>query len=409
MTYSVYQHWDPLKVCVVGKSYGPEFYQFIENSRLRQLFEKIAIETEEDYQGIINTLQKFGVRVIRPNVPDVQADQYLTSGHRIPSPVSMVPRDQLIMIGERLFLFPYDIIALKASGHLWISRRNDIYQKIKGSDWPQEYTTFEDLPLWIQEECMSKYNHEFNPLESKKTIVDAAASFDWWEPIVNEVKNQGNKIIDNKTFTQLSAVAANGITRIGKDLYFGIDGHPQTVDDLKIIENNFLNDYRCHYITTDGHIDGCFTPIKPGLIVSIRDIDRYADTFPGWEVVYLEGESWSKVQPFLDLKQKNNGRWWIKGHEYDTELIDYVETWLSDWVGYCEESVFDVNILVVDEKNIIVSGYNEQAFEAFSRHGVTAHICPFRHRYFWDGGIHCVTLDLHREGTMKDYFPERGL
>ena len=29
---------------------------------------------------------------------------------------------------------------------------------------------------------------------------------------------------------------------------------------------------------------------------------------------------------------------------------------------------------------------------------------PWRHRYFWDGGLHCITLDLEREGTKEDYF-----
>ena len=43
--YSVYQHWDPLKVCVVGRSYTPEFYSWITVPHVRSLFEKIAIET----------------------------------------------------------------------------------------------------------------------------------------------------------------------------------------------------------------------------------------------------------------------------------------------------------------------------------------------------------------------------
>ena len=48
--WNVYQHWDPLKVCVVGRSYPPEFYSWIQKPAVRSLFEKIAIETEEDYQ-----------------------------------------------------------------------------------------------------------------------------------------------------------------------------------------------------------------------------------------------------------------------------------------------------------------------------------------------------------------------
>jgi hypothetical protein len=141
--------------------------------------------------------------------------------------------------------------------------------------------------------------------------------------------------------------------------------------------------------------------------VSLRDIPTYADTYPGWEVVYLQNQSWDSVKPFLDLKQKNQGRWWIPGFEYDTDVINVVETWLGQWLGYVEETVFDVNMLVIDPKNVMVFNYNKTVFDAFERHGITPHVVPFRHRYFWDGGIHCVTLDLDRQGHQDDLFPDR--
>lgn len=415
MKYSVYQHWDPLKVCVVGRSYSPEFYNFIENPRLRQLFQQLARETEEDFQYLIQTLKKFNVEIIRPNVPDVQIDEYLTSNNRIPGPISMVPRDQMIMIGDRFFVYPYTNISIKASGRLRHGNATnwtiDEYNKLKGDTWPQEFTPFNELPVWIQNECQDQFEFEFinNNGENVSEIESKTGEFPWWDPVLDVVKKSNNEIIYSKDHNILNCVNANGITRIGKDLYFGLSDEESPDDDeVKRLSNDFFKNYRCHYITTGGHIDGCFTPVKPGLIVSIEDMDTYAESFPGWEVVYLQGESWDKIKPFLDLKEKNQGRWWIKGSEYDNELIEYVETWLSDWVGYVEESVFDVNILVIDQENVIVSGYNEKAFDAFRRHGVTPHICPLRHRYFWDGGVHCVTLDLHREGTMEDYFPERG-
>ena len=69
--YSVYQHWDPLKVCLVGRTYPPEFYSWIKDSTTRQRFETLAKETEEDYQGLIRLLEdKFGVRVLRPEFPE---------------------------------------------------------------------------------------------------------------------------------------------------------------------------------------------------------------------------------------------------------------------------------------------------------------------------------------------------
>lgn len=409
MTYSVYQPWDPLKVCVVGKSYPPDFYTFIKNSRLRNLFERIAIETEEDFQGIIKTLQNFGVTVVRPNVPNVQLDSLLTSHRRIPGPISMIPRDQMIMIGENFFIFPYDCISIKSSGrHIQLTNWTEKnYHLLKGPDWPQNFTPYEDLPKWIHDECQTLLGFNVVHGEDLSEIKTKSQQFSWWEPIITTVQNAGNNVIENQHHDILNQIPTNGITRIGKDLYFGISSTGKA--DVEKVADYFFSDYRCHFVTTGGHIDGCFSPVIPGLIVSIMGIPAYKDTFPNWEVVYLPGESWGKVRGWLELKAKNQGRWWIKGGEYDTELIDYVETWLKDWTGYVEESVFDVNILTINQNNVIVNGYNKKAFDAFKKHNITPHICPIRHRYFWDGGIHCVTLDLCRDGTLKDWFPERSL
>jgi hypothetical protein len=197
-------------------------------------------------------------------------------------------------------------------------------------------------------------------------------------------------------------------TRIGKDLYFGTDTLTQDQDLLLETRKKQFPDYRCHIVNSGGHTDGTFCPVVPGLVVSIKSDLDYNKLFPGWEVIYLPERDWSKIQPFLDLKQKNQGKWWVPGEEFNDDFINFVNTWLDHWVGYVEETVFDVNILVIDEKNVVCSGYNKQVFSAFERFGITPHIIKFRHRYFWDGGIHCITSDLHREGVRKDYFPERG-
>lgn len=394
--FSVHRPWDPLDVCVVGKSYSPEFYKFIKNSKLRGLFEQIAQETEEDYQFLIKTLEKFNVTTVRPNVPEFQIDEYLTKDKRIPGPVSMTPRDQMIMIGNRFFFYPFDNISAKASGRLTNVNKiwnEQAYNDIKGPDYPK-FTEYSLLPQWIQDECkgllsLGKTTAEMEELTSK------TAAFEWWSPVIDLVNQAGNEIVDNFKNTQLSNISSNGITRIDTDLFFGCGSQLSHVEESEISET-FFQDYNCQFIYTGGHIDGCFSPTVPGLIMSIKDMDTYSATFPDWEVVYLEGQSWDKVQPFLDLKAKNAGNWWIKGYEHDDTLIEFVETWLRDWVGYAEESVFDVNILTIDEKNVIVNGYNKQAFDAFERYGVTPHICPVRHRYFWDGGVHCNTLDLNR-------------
>ena len=53
-----------LQSCLVGQCYPPEFFAFIKNSRLRSIFEKIATETEEDYQRLIRILHQYNVKQI---------------------------------------------------------------------------------------------------------------------------------------------------------------------------------------------------------------------------------------------------------------------------------------------------------------------------------------------------------
>jgi hypothetical protein len=100
--YSVFQHWDPLKVCVIGKTYPPDFYDWIQDANTRQRFEQLAEETEQDYQGLINLLQgKFGIRVLRPQLPE-DLSRLKVHDRWVAPPVA--PRDFFIMIHDQLWV-----------------------------------------------------------------------------------------------------------------------------------------------------------------------------------------------------------------------------------------------------------------------------------------------------------------
>lgn len=374
--YSVYQHWDPLKVCVVGRSYPPEFYSWITVPHVRSLFEKIAIETEEDYKNIIKKLQEFDVKVLRPDLPS----ETFINGRHVPPP--MTPRDYTVMIGNKFYE----------------SYTNDFnsssYNIIKDTSWPKcnNWKEFDQLPSWIQQECTEVHNFGTDRLSRQE-----------YKNIFDHIRTHGNTV--DSIFRE-----ANGAmcSRIGKDLYFGTNSYDQDLIAYKTKLDAEFTSTRNHVVNTGGHSDATYCPVCPGLIISLKDVPTYAETFPGWEVVYIPGQSWTKVEPFLKLKRQNKGKWWIPGFEQDQAVIDVVEQWLGHWTGYVEETVFDVNMLIIDPKNVMVFNYNKQVFDALDRYGITPHIVPFRHRYFWDGGIHCVTSDIHREGTMQDYFKERN-
>jgi len=376
--YSVHQPWDPLRVCVVGRSYPPEFYAWIKVPHVRSLFERIAQETEEDFQNIIAKLQSFGVKVLRPDVFDAGTDSH--DKFLIPP---MTPRDTMIMIGDTFYK--------NFSSSLPAS-----YQNVRDSTWPDcaSWAQFDRLPTVIKRECSQNFG--FDQLRRMDHMQIQ------YQSIIDDIQQQGNTIKHSHDF-----INGAKLSRIGRDLYFGTDDYSADQSQIKQLVDQEFPNYRTHIVNTGGHSDGTYCPVRPGLIVSLRDIPTYADTYPGWEVVYLQNQSWDSVKPFLDLKQKNQGRWWIPGFEYDTDVINVVETWLGQWLGYVEETVFDVNMLVIDPKNVMVFNYNKTVFDAFERHGITPHVVPFRHRYFWDGGIHCVTLDLDRQGHQVDLFPDR--
>lgn len=194
------------------------------------------------------------------------------------------------------------------------------------------------------------------------------------------------------------------IARVGKDLFW--DVHKDTTEDVitKYKQLWTQEGFRVHVSNRGYHSDSVFCVVKPSCIVSLNDIQDYKTEFPGWEVLYLPDQSWKKVSPFLKIKKKVGGRWWLKGEENNNQLIEFINSWLTDWVGYVEETVFDVNMLSIDENTIICNNYNKEVFNFFKKHRVEPVIFNFRHRYFWDGGVHCITQDLYREGTMEDYF-----
>ena len=213
--------------------------------------------------------------------------------------------------------------------------------------------------------------------------------------------NKNNLYINIKEQTINTAC----ICRVGKDLFWDMPEaniDKTTIEKFKTIWTK--EGFRVHTSNRGYHSDGCFCVVKPGCIVSLNEIQDYKTEFPNWDVLYLPDQSWSKVSPFLDMKRKVGGRWWLQGEEHNNQLIEFVNTWLNDWVGYVEETVFDVNMLSIDENIIICNNYNKDVFEHFKKHKVEPIIFNFRHRYFWDGGIHCITQDLYREGTMEDYF-----
>ena len=110
--FKVTHQWNRLKTCVVGSAYPPELFSFIKNVKLRDTFEKLSIETEEDIRSLVKFLESFGVSVIRPRMPDTFEQFKITNGYIAP-PLSA--RDFMTMIDDKLY-YP----GLPNRDHAWM-------------------------------------------------------------------------------------------------------------------------------------------------------------------------------------------------------------------------------------------------------------------------------------------------
>ena len=156
-------------------------------------------------------------------------------------------------------------------------------------------------------------------------------------------------------------------------------------------------------VAIGGHNDAVFCPVRPGIIVSTYHHDNYRDSFPGWQVKYIENQSWNAIPGWRKTKHSNVKKWWAPDDINNSEFAEFVDTWLTNWVGYVEETVFDVNMLQINDRTVLVNNYNKEMFDFFAQHHIEPIITPFRHRFFWDGGLHCITADLYREGASDVY------
>jgi N-dimethylarginine dimethylaminohydrolase len=159
--------------------------------------------------------------------------------------------------------------------------------------------------------------------------------------------------------------------------------------------------YRINICNTDGHSDGVFCPIAKNIIVTSKYKIDYSQSFPGWEVFNVP----AKLHNFSTPKN-----WLLNNPEIDNnkQFSNHIISKASEWVGNFSETVPEVNMLVIDEKNVVAMKEYPPLTKWLEDRGITVHYFDFRTRSFWDGGWHCLTLDIRREDTKDDLFPERG-
>jgi N-dimethylarginine dimethylaminohydrolase len=220
----------------------------------------------------------------------------------------------------------------------------------------------------------------------------------YYQNVIDHVVAQGNSVES----TDIASICGAMVYQLGDRVFFSQWEHQKTTSHLT---KEFLisrcatdNVYQLHQY---GHIDGWFSPVTPGLIIAVNDPARpeimtlfFKTYFSDWEVIFLNPSLEQNVS-FNQWHKKTNTTWWLPDSN-SHDVVELIDTYFKNWLGDVSETVFEVNMLVIDEKNVITSYYNPVVFAALERYGVTPHLVNLRHHMFWDGGVHCVTADLNR-------------
>jgi hypothetical protein len=340
---SSYTSWQPLEEVIVGQVYPPDYFDFIEGAQTRNQLQQILAETREDLDGLQKTIEQYGAKVLRPTLPAKQpwqSQQINVQGVPIPP---LTPRDWQITLGTKLLRL------------LNVQEMDQICRHLEQHE-----------PGCVVDPHRSGYQHDH-------ALVNAVASC---------------------------------IVRCGRDIFFD-NSEWLTTEQMHWIRDNVLDSrYRVHRAQTNGHGDAVFAILKPGVIISsMHDADiNYRESFPGWEVCKVRDASIFAAMEIGKFKYENfNGRWYVQGQTPTPEFTSFVDTYLTKWTGFVSETVFDVNCLVLDEQHVIFSAYNKIVFDYCEKHGITPIISELRHKYFFDGGISCVTQDIRRRGGLETY------
>lgn len=221
-----------------------------------------------------------------------------------------------------------------------------------------------------------------------------------WAAVIDGYRQDPRSMIN---MNHNACINGANVVRVGRDIIIDRD-----IFDFEY--QGTFPEHRIQLVDNGGHMDGCFAILKPGLIIANHYWDEYEKTFPGWEVIRFDDPVY-RCAPFTGYHQPYpvyNGKFWDTGigsnRSFNQHIIDHA----LDWVGMYIETYFELNCLVINPENVIMLSENPMIEKTLNSHGIKVHWVPFRTRSFWDGAVHCLTVDIRRQSTIEDFFPERG-
>ncbi len=246
---------------------------------------------------------------------------------------------------------------------------------------------------------------------------------DWWGDTIKEYINAGedvrwchgawnDQLLDDY---ESNVICGAKIVRLGKRIIIEKDethneGHERFASILK----KQYPDHQIDLLVGDGrHTDGRFAVLRPYVILHSYDRGDYTETFSNqWKAIHvhtdlnkvLDDEEAKRFGVSRDMMDKQKQKWYANGREQDQESYQFIDKYLKDWSGDVRETLFDVNCLVHNENHVfLINDPPKEIRNELRQLKIEYTKVPWTHRWFFDGGLHCNTLDIRRTGNAEWY------
>ncbi|XP_068169745.1 glycine amidinotransferase, mitochondrial-like [Antennarius striatus] len=354
-----YNEWDPLEEVIVGRAenchvppltvevkatmyekYWPFYQKYGGHPFPENHLKKAVAEIEE----LCNVLCHEGVTVRRPEPID-WSQVYTTPDFTSSGMYAAMPRDILLVVGNEIIEAP---MAWRSRFFEYRAYRPLIKEYFrKGAKWTTAPKPTMSDDLYDQDYPMQTLADRYKlAAQGKFVTTEHEPCFD-----AAEFMRAGRDI-----FVQRSQVTN----------YMGIEW----------MRRHLAPDYKVHTISFKDpnayHIDATFNIIGPGL--ALLNPERPCDQI---DMFYKAG--WTIVKPPIPMIPDDHPMWMSS-------------KWLS------------MNVLMLDEKRVLVESNETNIHKMFERLGITPIKVSILHANSLGGGFHCWTTDVRRRGTLQSYF-----
>ena len=351
----VYTEYDPLEEIIVADSYAPGDLDHLFPNNSLSSFNRILEETKQDFDHLSDFLTQGGITVTRPEVMRYP-DHIAMSGFDVKFPMGpTVPRDQYKVQGKTILQTYTSLTDRFFDGLSYYKIFSDLFDQ--GYNWvsqpapPLVNVTPEDI-WYVSGEI-------YHTRLKDRLLFHTATMFPVGDKIIINSQGPGNRL--------------------------GLEWLKRNLPDFTFIENYGTR------AENYGHIDHGFIMIDDETVIH-AGID--------WVPVALRHLKLIDVKEYVpEAKTAQYKQDYIsEGGRYN---LSWIERYLDNWRGYNQDVCFDLNVLIIDRHNIVFGRALPELFRYLKTFNIECHVCEQRHMLFWEGGVHCSTLDVKRRGNRR--------